>query len=98
MPASSPGIIWTPATTATVTCGCRDASRAAGIDSLELAMDPHIVTATGSSPALRAGEGDRVAVEGADAHERFELVRDDYCASARLVVEIDGAGHDLESR
>jgi len=61
-------------------------------------MDPHIVTATGSSLARSAGEGDRVAVEGADAHERFELVRDDYCASTHLVVEIDGAGQDLDSR
>ena len=37
-------------------------------------------------------------MEGAAARVRFGLVRDDYCASARLVVEIDGAGHDRESR
>ena len=48
--------------------------------------------------AKRGGGGPPKAVEGADAHERFELVRDDYSVSARVVVEIYGAGHDLESR
>jgi hypothetical protein len=47
--------------------------------------------------AKRGGGGPPKAVEGADAHELFELVRDDNCESARLVVEIDGAEHDLES-
>jgi len=34
------------------------------------------VTITGSSTARSAGEGDREAVEGADAYERFDLVQD----------------------